>query len=542
MFYYDKNWGTLIGYRRRYGSDQELNDHHFHYGYFIAAAATLAKFDPTWAKASQYGGMVDLLIRDANNYDRSDTRFPYLRDFDIYAGHDWASGHGSFASGNNQESSVGGDELRQRADPVGSGDRQHRRPRRRHLHLHHPGRGDRGVLVRRRQRPRSRRRSGTARSAWSGATAARTPPGSAPTRRRSRASTCCRSPAATSTWATTRPTTRSTTPRLVRNNGGEPTVVAGHPLGVPGPRRPGRGAGQVPGQPELHPEEGESRAHTFHWIRNLAALGNVDTTVTANHPLAAVFSKQRRPHLRRRQHHRRAAHGDVLRRDQARRAGREDGGHRARRPGAAATPGRAGDRPTHRRRPRRRDADVHPHAHADRDADDRPHRDADLDPDHPARRLPAFSTCTPTAASGRPAARRARSRLPAANWQSRRHAHQRQGVHRDRAQPRATLGGASTAFDLFVDAGTAVGNAIQAAGLLRPDRQRQLGPGGDVPLLRHRSGPGLRALHPERRPAVGHGHARQPDAAARSRSRSGARSATSPTTLGVGNQSVITLG
>ena len=37
--------------------------------------------------------MVDLLIRDANNYDRTDTRFPYLRDFDIYAGHDWASGH-----------------------------------------------------------------------------------------------------------------------------------------------------------------------------------------------------------------------------------------------------------------------------------------------------------------------------------------------------------------------------------------------------------------------------------------------------------------
>ncbi|MEK8105205.1 glycosyl hydrolase [Micromonospora sp. M12] len=49
--------------------------------------------------------MVDLLIRDANNYRRGDTQFPYLRDFDIYAGHDWASGHGSFGSGNNQESS-----------------------------------------------------------------------------------------------------------------------------------------------------------------------------------------------------------------------------------------------------------------------------------------------------------------------------------------------------------------------------------------------------------------------------------------------------
>jgi hypothetical protein len=39
------------------------------------------------------------------------------------------------------------------------------------------------------------------------------------------------------------------------------------------------------------PEEGESRAHTFHWIRNLQSLGQVDTTVTANTPLYAVFTK-----------------------------------------------------------------------------------------------------------------------------------------------------------------------------------------------------------------------------------------------------------
>ena len=50
LFYYDQNWGTLIGYDASYGSDQELNDHHFHYGYFIAAAATVAKFDPGWAR------------------------------------------------------------------------------------------------------------------------------------------------------------------------------------------------------------------------------------------------------------------------------------------------------------------------------------------------------------------------------------------------------------------------------------------------------------------------------------------------------------
>ena len=38
-------------------------------------------------------------------------------------------------------------------------------------------------------------------------------------------------------------------------------------------------------------EEGESRAHTFHWIRNLAALGLVDTSITADNPLAVTFVK-----------------------------------------------------------------------------------------------------------------------------------------------------------------------------------------------------------------------------------------------------------
>ena len=212
LFYYDENWGTLIGYDASYGSDQELNDHHFHYGYFIAAAATVAKFDPNWAKSSQYGGMIDLLIRDANNYDRDDNRFPYLRDFDIYAGHDWASGHGAFASGNNQESSSEGmnfaGALIQWGQATGN-----------------TAVRDAGIYIYTTQAaaiadywfdvdndvfPAS---SSTARSAWSGATAVRTPPGSPPIRRRSRASTSCRSPAAISTWVCTRPTTRSTTTR-----------------------------------------------------------------------------------------------------------------------------------------------------------------------------------------------------------------------------------------------------------------------------------------------------------------------------------------
>lgn len=105
FFFYDKTWGTLVGYPDSYGSADHLNDHHFHYSYFIKAAATIAQFDPDWPKPENYGGMIDMLVRDCANYDRHDRRFPWMRNLDPYAGHSWASGHAGFASGNNQESS-----------------------------------------------------------------------------------------------------------------------------------------------------------------------------------------------------------------------------------------------------------------------------------------------------------------------------------------------------------------------------------------------------------------------------------------------------
>ncbi|MBS0191024.1 MAG: glycosyl hydrolase [Phycisphaerales bacterium] len=102
-FYYQSAWSTLLGNPGSFNLAQEMNDHNFHYGYFVMAAAAVAQFDPAWASA--YGPMVELLIRDASNWERSDTRFPFLRSFDPYAGHSWASGHAAFAAGNNQESS-----------------------------------------------------------------------------------------------------------------------------------------------------------------------------------------------------------------------------------------------------------------------------------------------------------------------------------------------------------------------------------------------------------------------------------------------------
>lgn len=104
VFAYDPQWKTLIGFPAGYGSDVELNDHHFHYAYYLMAAATVAQYDRDWARRDRWGSMVELLVRDANNPRRDDPLFPFLRQFDPYEGHSWASGHSHFLAGNNQES------------------------------------------------------------------------------------------------------------------------------------------------------------------------------------------------------------------------------------------------------------------------------------------------------------------------------------------------------------------------------------------------------------------------------------------------------
>ncbi|MDA7857869.1 glycosyl hydrolase [bacterium] len=86
-------WGVLIGYPT--GAQFHLNwldDHHFHYGYFVYASAILAMYDSSFI--NDYGGMVELLIRDYNSPYRNDLMFPFLRCFDIYEGHSWANGYG----------------------------------------------------------------------------------------------------------------------------------------------------------------------------------------------------------------------------------------------------------------------------------------------------------------------------------------------------------------------------------------------------------------------------------------------------------------
>lgn len=105
QYAYNDAWDVLTGYPSGFGADNQINDHHFHSSYAIMGAATIAQYDPAWAAPAAWGGMIDLLIRDSNSWDRDDEQFPFLRTYDAYAGHSWAAGHGDFAEGNNQESS-----------------------------------------------------------------------------------------------------------------------------------------------------------------------------------------------------------------------------------------------------------------------------------------------------------------------------------------------------------------------------------------------------------------------------------------------------
>ncbi|EER31796.1 hypothetical protein CTRG_04579 [Candida tropicalis MYA-3404] len=70
------------------------NDHDFHYGYFIHAAAVVGyvdkKLNGTWAEDNK--DWVNSLVRDTSNPSTNDVYFPVSRMFDWYSGHSWATG------------------------------------------------------------------------------------------------------------------------------------------------------------------------------------------------------------------------------------------------------------------------------------------------------------------------------------------------------------------------------------------------------------------------------------------------------------------
>jgi len=104
FFAFMPHWGSLLGFDPGYDSEG-FNDHHFHYGYFTYAAALLCLEDKEFAR--DYGPMLTLIAKDYANWDRTDTRFPWLRTLDPWVGHSYAGGLGDAGNdnGNGQESS-----------------------------------------------------------------------------------------------------------------------------------------------------------------------------------------------------------------------------------------------------------------------------------------------------------------------------------------------------------------------------------------------------------------------------------------------------
>lgn len=104
-FMQDSTIGTFVGLPQEFGSVSHMNDHHFHYGYWLMASAYVAMNDPAWAAPGAWGGMVDKLVADIATDQHGRADFPYIRNFDAYEGHSWASGDAAMDDGNNQESS-----------------------------------------------------------------------------------------------------------------------------------------------------------------------------------------------------------------------------------------------------------------------------------------------------------------------------------------------------------------------------------------------------------------------------------------------------
>ncbi|MBD7956927.1 1,3-beta-glucanase [Microbacterium sp. Sa4CUA7] len=99
-FVYDDALRMVVGRAPTFGAE-EGNDHHFHYGYYLSAAAALVAAQPD--KLEPLQDVMDALAADIAG--SGGDLLPPLRVFDPYRGHSWASGLSPFADGNNQESS-----------------------------------------------------------------------------------------------------------------------------------------------------------------------------------------------------------------------------------------------------------------------------------------------------------------------------------------------------------------------------------------------------------------------------------------------------
>ncbi|AOA65167.1 Intracellular beta-1,3-endoglucanase [Komagataella phaffii CBS 7435] len=110
---YDTTWkgvvssGGLGGHPEVDFGNTYYNDHHFHYGYHVHAAAVTAHVDKAlggnWVDSIK--DWVNTLIRDYANPSSDDPHFPVFRAFDWYVGHSWAKGIIESTDGKDEESS-----------------------------------------------------------------------------------------------------------------------------------------------------------------------------------------------------------------------------------------------------------------------------------------------------------------------------------------------------------------------------------------------------------------------------------------------------
>jgi endoglucanase Acf2 len=101
--YYNSAWKSTYYSDNTFNTASELSDHSFTHGYIVYASVILSLYDKEFKE--NYADVIDFFLKDYLNEDRNDPHHVYLRGFDSYAGHTWAHGFGTFAEGNNMESS-----------------------------------------------------------------------------------------------------------------------------------------------------------------------------------------------------------------------------------------------------------------------------------------------------------------------------------------------------------------------------------------------------------------------------------------------------
>lgn len=106
-FVYERTYGGLVSKKSVGSSEADFgqyfyNDHHFHYGYFVYAAACIIKKDQAWGMANKQ--KIYEIVRDYGNPSNLDPSFPTLRNKDWFVGHSFAAGLFTFEYSRNQES------------------------------------------------------------------------------------------------------------------------------------------------------------------------------------------------------------------------------------------------------------------------------------------------------------------------------------------------------------------------------------------------------------------------------------------------------